>query len=94
MAGDRGRKIVLASPEKEIVEEKELVKSFLIRCKVQHVVSGEKDVFLDVVDASNAEDAKDVVAGRLADYDYAVIDWEFVRDADSLRHLVSVVSRR
>lgn len=44
--------------------------------------------FLDKIDASSEEQAKDIVTGFLAEKDFIVTKWDFVAEAEGLGDLV------
>lgn len=62
-------------------------KSFVVRCVVEHA-SEDLDVeFMDIVQAYNQEEAKDYLAGYMADKGFIVKKWLMVGDINRLRDI-------
>lgn len=62
-------------------------KSFVIRCVVEHATEDLDAEFMDIVQAYNQEEAKDFLAGYMADRGFIVKRWLMVGDINRLRDL-------
>lgn len=80
--------------EEKVEEEVEPeTKQFVVSCKVVPAVpDGIILDVLDVVTAKNEEEAKDYVAGIIADLNYVVEKWHVVTEAKVLRDTAGALS--
>lgn len=65
-------------------EEQRPVKTFVVRCEVEHAMGGSQVEFMDTVPAYDKEDAKDFLVGWMAERDFIVKKWIMVGDAETL----------
>lgn len=84
---------------KEKVDDKTLeepTKTFIVSCTILDALEEDlppharigSQTFLDKIDASSEEEAKDVVTGFLAEKDFIVTKWGFIAEAEKLGELV------
>lgn len=60
------------------------IKNFVVRCNVKHAMGGAEEEFMDTIPAYDQDDAKDFVAGWMAERDFIVKKWLMVSDMENL----------
>ena len=75
----------MAGDSEEVTKPVVETRAFIVRCVVKDAMGDLEAEFMDTVPAASGEDAKDYLAGWMADRGFTVDRWVMVGDLEQLR---------